>query len=150
MNPSVELLDTSNDREIARAFGVFAHLRPHLNHETFLQRVLAQQAEGYKIVYCEVDGEIVSAAGYRVTSFLAWGKVLYIDDLITNPERKRLGLGGALVDWLIEEGKRSSCDEIHLDTGFSRNDAHRLYLNKGFKLNCHHLSLELSQRMGTA
>jgi GNAT superfamily N-acetyltransferase len=110
----------------------------------FIRRVQAQRVEGYEIACCQLNGEIVAAAGYRVVSFLAWGRVLYIDDLITHPERKRLGLGGALLDWLIEEGKRRNCDEIHLDTGFSRHDAHRLYLNKGFKLGCHHLSLQLT------
>jgi hypothetical protein len=44
---------------------------------------------------------------------------------------------------LIAEGVRLACDEVHLDTGFSRHDAHRLYLNKGFKLSCHHMSLQL-------
>ena len=146
MTRTVETLDTSNDRQIERAFGVFSHLRPHLDCGTFLKRVHAQQAEGYKIVYIELDGEIVCAAGYRLASFLAWGKVLYVDDLITHPEKKRLGLGGRLLDWLIEEGTRLGCDEVHLDTGFARHDAHRLYLNKGFKLDCHHLSLKLPKR----
>lgn len=138
------MLDTSNDRELERAFVIFAHLRPHLDCASFVRRVQAQRVEGYEIAYCELNGVVVAAAGYRVTSFLAWGRVLYIDDLITHPERKRLGLGGALLDWLIEESKRRNCDEIHLDTGFSRHDAHRLYLNKGFKLGCHHMSLQLA------
>jgi GNAT superfamily N-acetyltransferase len=122
---TVQLLDISNVRDLERAFGVFSHLRPRLNLATFLQRVHTQAAEGYKIVYSEIDGEIVSAAGFRVASFLAWGKVLYIDDLITHPQRKRLGLGGALLDWLIDEASRLGCDEVHLDTGFERHDAHR-------------------------
>jgi len=146
MSRTIQLLDTNNDREIERAFAVFVHLRPHLDCATFVKQVRAQRTEGYKIVYFELDGQIVSAAGYRVASFLAWGKVLYIDDLITHPEKKRLGLGGALLDWLIEEGSRLGCDEVHLDTGFARHDAHRLYLNKGFRLNCHHLSLQLTKR----
>jgi GNAT superfamily N-acetyltransferase len=149
MSSTVKLLDTSDDREIGRAFAVFTYLRPHLDCATFVQRVHAQRAEGYKIVCLERDGQIVSAAGYRVASFLAWGRVLYVDDLVTHPERKRLGLGGALLDWLIEESTRLECDEIHLDTGFARHDAHRLYLNKGFKLSCHHMSLPCAKGSST-
>jgi GNAT superfamily N-acetyltransferase len=144
MSNAIQLLDTSNDHEIERAFAVFAHLRPHLDGAMFLQRIRTQRTEGFKIVYIERNGAIVAAAGYRVASFLAWGKVLYIDDLITHPECKRLGLGGSLLDWLIEEGRRLECDEVHLDTGYSRHDAHRLYLNKGFKLSCHHMNLQLT------
>ena len=143
MSSTVQVLDTGDDRELERAFAVFTHLRPHLDLATFIRRIRAQREEGYRIVYLERDGQIAAAAGYRVASFLAWGRVLYIDDLITHPERKRLGLGGALLDWLIEEARRLECDEVHLDTGFSRHDAHRLYLNKGFQLSCHHMSLLL-------
>ena len=150
MDPIVQLLDTSSERELERAFFVFTHLRPHLDLATFVQRVRAQRAEGYKIIYCERDGEIVSAAGYRVSSFLAWGKILYIDDLVTHPERKRLGMGGALLDWLIGEAKRLGCDGVHLDTGFARHDAHRLYLNKGFRLTSHHMSIQLPKENTSA
>ena len=142
MSSSVQLLDTAKVSEIERAFGVFAHLRPHLDLATFVARVRAQRAEGYKIIFIEKEGKIVSAAGYRVLLFLAWGRVLYIDDLITHPESKRTGFGGALLDWLIEEGRRLECDEVHLDTGYQRHDAHRLYLNKGFKMVCHHMSID--------
>ncbi len=140
---TIQFLDLGNDREIERAFPVFTHLRPHLDRASFLQRVRTQRAEGYKVIYVESDGVIASAAGYRVLSFLAWGKVLYIDDLITLPEKKRSGMGGALLDWLIEEARKLECDEVHLDTGYARHDAHRLYLNKGFKLASHHMSLQL-------
>jgi GNAT superfamily N-acetyltransferase len=78
-----------------------------------------------------------------VAHYLAWGKVLYIDDLVTHPDEKNKGMGGALLDWLLEQAKQQACDEVHLDTGFQRHDAHRLYLNKGFKLACHHMSVAL-------
>ena len=140
MDDSVKFLDINNEHEIVRSFWVFTYLRPHLDEATFVARVRAQSLEGYRVIYMERDGQIAAAAGYRIATFLAWGKVLYIDDLITHPEKKRLGLGGALLDWLLQEGQRLSCDEVHLDTGFARHDAHRLYLNKGFKLSCHHMS----------
>src|SRR5688572_29226157 len=143
MKSAVQLLDLNNDREIEPAFAAFTHLRPHLDLATFVQGVRTQRGEGYQIVFLEAEGAIASAAGYRVLSFLAWGRVLYVDDLITHPDRKRLGLGGALLDWLIEEARKLGCDELHLDSGYGRHDAHRLYLNKGLKLSCHHLSLQL-------
>jgi len=143
-NYIIQLLDTTSERQMDHAFGVFSHLRPHLDCAAFVERVRAQTRESYKIVYIERDGQFVAAAGFRVASFLAWGRVLYVDDLITHPEQKRLGFGGALLDWLLEEGKRLECDEVHLDTGFARHDAHRLYLNKGFRLACHHMSIRIS------
>ncbi len=139
----IDVLDPHDRAGAARCFRVLSFLRPHLNEEQFVQRLHIQAKETYTIVYIEVDGEVAAAAGYRFANFLAWGKVLYIDDLVTDPGRKNRGMGGALLDWLIDEAKARGCAEVHLDTGFQRHDAHRLYLNKGFVLGCHHMSLSL-------
>lgn len=57
----------------------------------------------------------------------AWGHHLYVDDLSTAPEGRRQGHAGALLDWLIEEGRRLGCSQLHLDSGVGaeRFDAHR-------------------------
>lgn len=80
----------------------------------------AQAEEGYRVAYIELADEVVAAAGYRVAHFLAWGKVLYLDDLITHPEKSHMGFGGALMDWILEQGSELECEEVHLDTGFHR------------------------------
>lgn len=143
MDYDVRRLDVDDRQALVACFGVFNFLRPHLSEARFIEQVLAQTKEGYKVIYIQGADEVMAAAGYRVATFLAWGRVLYIDDLVTRPEKKRAGLGGALLDWLIEEGRRLGCDEVHLDTGYQRHDAHRLYLNKGFLLSSHHMSVKL-------
>ncbi|MDP9013600.1 MAG: GNAT family N-acetyltransferase [Pseudomonadota bacterium] len=139
----VQYLNPEDRRDVAKCFPIFSILRPKLDEAEFTTRVCVQAEENYKIVYIEMEDKVVAAAGYRLAHFLAWGKVFYIDDLITLPEKKRLGLGGFLMDWLIEQANQLRCDEVHLDTGYQRHDAHRLYLNKGLSLNCHHLARTL-------
>jgi GNAT superfamily N-acetyltransferase len=139
----VNVVDPADAEAARRCFRVFAVLRPHLDEKEFVARLKLQAKEGYTIACIEVDGEVRAAAGYRLANFLAWGKVLYIDDLITDPMRKQQGMGGALMDWLLEKAKEERCDEVHLDTGFQRHDAHRLYLNKGLVLSCHHMSAKI-------
>ncbi len=80
-----------------------------------------------------------AAAGFRTGHFLVWGHVLYCDDIATRSEFRRLGLAGSLLDWLLAEGERLGCDQIHLDsgTGLDRQAAHRLYLNKRFRISAH-------------
>jgi GNAT superfamily N-acetyltransferase len=139
----IHRLNTKDRQALARCFAVFSSLRPHLDEARFIEQAGTQFGEGYEIAYIESDGEVVAAAGYRVATFLAWGRVLYIDDLVARPEKRRAGLGGALLDWLIERGRHLGCDQVHLDTGYQRHDAHRLYLKKGFVLKSHHMSIEL-------
>ena len=70
--------------EIAKAFDVFLELRPHLiNKESFVSQVMNQQKEGYEIISITENEEIVAAIVFRFLTTLAWGKIIYIDDLIT-------------------------------------------------------------------
>ena len=75
---------------------------------------------------------------------LAWGKIIYIDDLITSSQFRSNGAGNKLLDYVIDYAKEHNCAQVHLDTGYQRNAAHKVYLAKGFQLNCHHLALDLA------
>ena len=132
-----------SDTEIQKCLSLFKILRPHLNEAEFLPQVRRQQTQGYQILALEHEDMIKSAAGFRIAEFLAWGKILYIDDLITLPNQKKRGYAGILLDWLITHGQNKKCAGMHLDTGYARHDAHKLYLDKGFHLNAHHMSKQL-------
>ena len=52
-----------------------------------------------------------------------WNKYLYIDDLITDQNKRSNGFAGLLFDFLLEEAKRDHCQQIHLDSGVHRHVA---------------------------
>lgn len=139
----MNILHASSETDIAACFPVFKVLRPHLVEAEFVPRVLRQQGQGYHLCYIRDAGAVVAAAGYRRLEFLAWGKVLYVDDLITLPAKRGSGFAGALMDWLIARARTFECDQLHLDSGYQRSDAHRLYLKKGMHLDCHHFAMHL-------
>lgn len=141
-----EIQKASTEEQIRSCYRVMRQLRPHLTEEqAFIEQVQRQLSEGYYLVYCEEKGEVKTLAGFRFLEFLAWGKVLYIDDLITDSQTRRNGHGGKLLKWVIEEGKKAKCDQVHLDSGPQRHDAHRLYLNHGFKIIGHHFALDFKE-----
>lgn len=138
----------STKEQIQSCYGVMRQLRPHLTEEqAFLEQVQRQFVEGYHLVYWEDKGDVKALAGFRFLEFLAWGKVLYIDDLITGSDTRRNGYGGKLLKWVIEQGKKAKCNQVHLDSGPGRHDAHRLYLNHGFKIIGHHFALDLQENI---
>jgi GNAT superfamily N-acetyltransferase len=144
MHHTVELIDLNNVEEIRQCFPVIHFLRPHLTEESFVAAVQTQRNEGYQIAAIRLDGQVVAAAGYRLQHFLYSGKILYVDDLITLPEKKKMGLATSLMAWLEQTAREQGCDELHLDSGYQRNDAHRLYLNCGLIMNCHHFAKKLN------
>lgn len=141
-----EKIILATDRNQIRAcYPVMHELRPHLtSEETFILQVERQMQNGYHLVYMKVEGEVKALAGYRFLEFLAWGKVIYIDDLVSHPAARKNGYGSRILKWVIEEAKQANCDQVHLDSGPQRHDAHRLYLNHGFKIIAHHFALDLS------
>jgi len=131
--------------EIESCFAVMQELRPELqDKEAFVAQMERQKKEGYLLFYLRDEEEVGACMGFRIFETLAWGKILYIDDLITRKKSRKKGLAKRLLDYAIQQGSSEKCAEIHLDSGYQRHDAHRLYLNCGFKLLCHHFSLTIS------
>lgn len=149
MNTHLEIIQDPKQasmlEEIQRCYKVMHQLRPHLEEKSFVEQVIRQMGKGYRLFYLEENEEVKALVGFRILEFLAWGKVLYIDDLITDMEERGKGYAGKLLIWVMGQAKIAKCDQIHLDSGPQRHDAHRLYLNHGFKLNCHHFALNLNE-----
>jgi GNAT superfamily N-acetyltransferase len=139
------ILDTPT--EIAKSFDAFVELRPNLiNVQKFIEQVITQQKEGYKIISLVQDDEVRACIGFRILTMLAWGKILYVDDLITKKKYRNQGYGKFLLDYVTAIASHNECDQIHLDTGYNRHAAHKTYLNHGFEFNSHHLALNLNRK----
>lgn len=131
----------SSAEEVARCWPLLQKLRPHLaSPDTAVGAWCAQRSEGYELAYIEQDGSPVAAIGYRVMHTLAWGRVLYVDDLIVDPEYRRRGLAENLMHHATAVAESVGCGELRLDSGYGRHDAHRFYLRHGFELQCHHFA----------
>lgn len=142
----MQIRTASAETEIARCHPVMHQLRPHVSRESFTARVLRQIAShGYRLVYVEAQNEVRAVAGYRVSECLAWGKHLYVDDLVTDAGERSRGYGKALLLWLIDHAWSQGCGEFHLDSGVTRFDAHRFYLRHGMKIASHHFSLSRAE-----
>ncbi len=133
----------TTDSEIENCFDVMSQLRPHIRRNEFLEKLGKQRQQGYEIAYIDVEGKVVAVAGFRVADNLAWGKFLYVDDLVTGNKERSKGFGKVLLEWLLNYAKENGCDSFHLDSGITRIDAHRFYLNNGLEKSSYHYSVKL-------
>jgi GNAT superfamily N-acetyltransferase len=129
-----------SDDDIAACFPVMAQLRPHLAATEFVPRVRRQMADGFRLAVLREGGTVQAVAGYRVGENLAWGKFLYVDDLVTAADQRSRGCGRALLAWLRAEARRQGCAQLHLDSGTARKDAHRFYLREQLDLAGYHFA----------
>lgn len=94
---------------------VMLQLRPSYTQESLSAQIARQQDDGYQVVYVKSAERILAVAGFWVDEKLAWGKHIYIDDLVTNSECRSAGVGGFLMAWFKKHAAEQACDEIHLD-----------------------------------
>lgn len=132
-----------SDEEIQNCFNVMSQLRPHLKENEFIGIIKQQSEAGYQLAAVFSANEVVALAGFRFNQTLAWGNFLYVDDLITEQNHRSMGCGKMLIDWLKEEAIEKQCDQLHLDSGVQRKEAHRFYEREGLVFSSHHYAYEL-------
>ncbi|WP_310447611.1 GNAT family N-acetyltransferase [Thiobacillus sp.] len=124
----------TTDSEIAACYPVMRALRPHIAEDQFLSRVRSQEKTGYQLAFVEQADGVVAVAGFRVGENLAWGRFLYVDDLVTLPSHRSNGFGASLLSWLRAFAVNEGCVQMHLDSGIQRKEAHRFYEREGMSM----------------
>jgi GNAT superfamily N-acetyltransferase len=118
-------------------------LRSHLTPASFRERTHNQHREGYEIAFVQDGGVVTAVAGFRVMEMLAYGRILYVDDLVTDEAERSKGHGEALVDWLLEYARARDCVELQLDSGVQKFRAHAFYFRKRMHISAYHFALKL-------
>ena len=132
--------EATTDAEVSATFPVMRQLRPHLREEEYLEVVRRLQRSGYRLTFAAKDGEVRCVAGFRVIEFLAYGKFLYVDDLVTAENTRSEGHGKRMLDWLVGVAREESCGSLQLGSGVRRHGAHRFYFQEGMKISSYHFS----------
>ncbi|ENS4970514.1 GNAT family N-acetyltransferase [Vibrio fluvialis] len=120
---------------------VLLQLRPQYDLETLATQINRQRSNGYQIAYVKSSEGVLAVTGFSVGEKLAWGKHIYIEDLVTNNEFRSRGVGKFLLDWLQMYALENDCEQVHLDSGVERFEAHKFYLREGFNIASHHFSM---------
>jgi predicted GNAT superfamily acetyltransferase len=140
---SVRELEEGETELAARAL---LELRPHAAPAEALVTAVdrVQRPAGYRLVGSFDDGErdAAAVAGFRVSQMLAYGRYMYVDDLVTASDRRGRGHADRLFEWLYEEAARQDCAQFHLDSGVGpeRADAHRFYFRHGLRITSYHFA----------
>ena len=92
---TVEVKEVSTEEGVRAVSPVVLQLRTHLSEEELLAAVGRMRREGYRLIAAyDEGGDPVGAAGFRVQELLAYGKVLYVDDLVTSASPAGAAGGG--------------------------------------------------------
>jgi GNAT superfamily N-acetyltransferase len=140
-----DVKEATTETDLRRIFPVIQVLRPHIaSPDELIARVGRQQKQsGWRLIYVEDAGEPVAVASFRISEWLAWGKALYVDDLVALESHRGLGFAESLMNWMEALARREGCAEFHLDSGTHRLGAHRFYHRLKLSITSFHFSRRL-------
>lgn len=137
----MEVRLVEGEADLHRICPVMLQLRPAFDATSLLAQIRQQMADGYRLAYVEDAGRVVCVAGFVITTKLACGRHVYIDDLVTDETVRSTGAGQAMMDWMHGYARAHGCGQIHLDSGVQRFAAHKFYLRHGFIISSHHFQM---------
>lgn len=132
--------------ELDGAAQALRELRPLLSFETIRESISRTRESGARILIAAREDQVLGSAGFRTGENMAWGRFLYVDDLVVVSAERSRGIGAALLAALRDEARRLGCAELHLDTNVTRAGAHRFYEREGLEWTSRHYRERLGGR----
>ncbi|HEX6449449.1 MAG TPA: GNAT family N-acetyltransferase [Trebonia sp.] len=115
-------------------------LRPDLTEELFSELLTEGYDQGLRyLVAYSPSGQPLAAAGYR-TLVTSRGRILFVDDMVTDEAARSQGVGARLLTELKTLGSQSRCDRLELDSGVANTAAHRFYLRHRLDIGAFHFA----------
>lgn len=134
-----------SDTDILACYPVYLQLRPHLIEDQFVEAAHRMHATGFQMAMRTHEDRVMAVAGFRIIENFHTGRILYVDDFVTDEKARSAGHGQALLRWLMEYAKDHRCMAFELDSGTHRHGAHKFYLREGMQIADFHFTLALKK-----
>lgn len=132
MNRDIRLRHVEEAAELAACYEVMKELRPHLRDaDSFVQQVLRQGQQGFRLLAAAHGDQIVGLAGYRLQENLMYGRFIYVDDLVLRHGYRCDGVGALLFPAARYRAREIGCRHFTLATGLHMALAQRFYFRQG-------------------
>ena len=142
--PAIDIVQAETDAQIASTFPVMRQLRPHLEAQDYVPLIRSLMAsDGLRLTAMVENGTVRAVAAWRLMTMLYCGRLLYIDDLVSDEQSRSRGHGARLVAHLKQQARALGCSEIQLLSHTKREQAHRFYFRQGFGIECFHFRTKL-------
>ena len=92
------------------------------------------KTQNIKYFVAKEKGVIIAACYICIIHNLTWGgkSIGYIENVITDTEYRRKGIGRIIIKNAIEYAKEQNCYKVLLQSGNKRTEAHEFYKSIGF------------------
>lgn len=126
----IQIKELLEENQWRSAFKVVKQLRTDLDEDKYLQLVKLIHNDGYRMISLLENNEIVAIIGFTICTNLHSGKHVWVDDLITDENKRSRGYGEKLLSYVENIGRENGCEIISLSSGLQRTRAHKFYEEK--------------------
>lgn len=120
-------IPAADERLSSAVFPLLQILRPQLTLAAFRNLLDEGTRQGLSVMTAwDLSQRCVGTSLYRILA-TSRGRVLFVDDLVTDPHIRSRGIGAALFAALEQRGRAARCERIELDSGVTNHAAHRFY-----------------------
>ncbi|MBE1556761.1 GNAT family N-acetyltransferase [Sporosarcina limicola] len=123
--------ELTKQEELLDVFSVIKQLRPQLDPDTFIKIFNdANENESYRMFALYSSKFPVAVIGFRTMTTLHNGKLIWINDLVTDSAYRSKGYGEKLLLYVIDWARENGYTGVSLSSGVQRLRAHSFYEDK--------------------
>jgi len=145
MSEDLIIKEARSDADYHVAFPIIRQLYPHLDMQTYAQRVFVARATGYRMFMAEKDGEPVGIIGIMHNHNIHDGFVTYIEHLVIDEDYRGNGYGTKLIEFAEARALEEGCHLIELDTDIGQEEVLPFYERHGYKKSGHYYYKDLEK-----
>jgi GNAT superfamily N-acetyltransferase len=130
----MDIIECNSDQDIMSTYPVMSQLRPHVREEDYLSRIREMEGQGGKLIAVKENQDVLGCAFFRRETRLFTGPMIYVDDLVSDGNKRSKGVGHAMIEWIAEYCRIKGIKHLVLDSGVQREQAHKFYFREGFTI----------------
>jgi GNAT superfamily N-acetyltransferase len=131
----IELIETEN---IQRIVPLFHERNPALSSDLLALRVAEMASQGFQCFGAYLSTELIGIAGFWIRTRYHTGRVIEADGVFVRPPYRSRGIGEKMAQRVIDFGRKVGCLEGELHCYVSNTDAHRFWINQGYRIIAFH------------
>ncbi len=144
-NDKLKIWEARSDSDYHSAYPILLQLFPHLDMQTYAQRVFVARATGYRMFVGEYDDDIVGVIGIMHNHNIHDGFVTYIEHVVVDEGYRGRGFGSQLIEFAEHRAQEEGCYLIELDTDLGEERAELLYKKSGYSVCGHYFHKKLKR-----
>jgi GNAT superfamily N-acetyltransferase len=114
-----------------------------LSLELLAARVAEMAVQGFQCFGAYHQERLIGIAGFWIKTRYHTGRVIEPDGVFVDAGCRSRGIGEMLATCIVEYGKQHECRESELHCYVSNTEAHRFWINQGYRIIALHFGRDL-------